>query len=55
MYLVYDDTYMLSMVKLTDHGTEHMHQVNLFRPLFELFVKRTDIFLAFQSGDIEFF
>lgn len=32
-----------------------MHQINVFRPLFDIFVYKTQLYLAYQAGDIDFF
>ena len=54
LHLVYDETYTMTLVRLEKTGTEYLHQVNLFRPIFQILVKSTFVYLAFQSGDIDF-
>ena len=54
MHLIYDDTNMVTLCRLGSKGTEHIHQVNLFRPLFEIFVNESYVYAAYKSGDIEF-
>ena len=45
---------MATLCKLSGKGTERIHQVNLFRSLFEIFVLGTFIYATYKSGDIEF-
>ena len=55
MHLVYDETNLITLCKLTEKGTQHLHQINLYRGLFNLLVRNDYVYFAFESGDIEFF
>ena len=55
MYLIFDDTYMITLCQLTEDGTKHLQQINFFRPLLEIYVQGTYVYYAFESGDIDFF
>ena len=55
MHIVYDESNIVRLCKLTEKGTKHIHQINVFRTLFNILVRNSYVFFAFESGDIDFF
>lgn len=41
LHLFYDASNMLTLAQFTDKGVKIMHQINVFRPLFDIFVYKT--------------
>ena len=48
MYLVYDDTHTISLCQLTDRGTKHIHQFNIFRSIFDILVNMNNVYIAYE-------
>ena len=54
-YLFFDSNETLSLISFEKGYTETLHRVLIYRPLFEISINESNIYLMFQSGDIEFF
>ena len=54
LHLFYDVTHLLTLAQLGEKGVKVMHQVNMFRHIFEILVFNSNIYLAFKSGEIDF-
>ena len=53
LHLFYDSSHLLTLVKLGPTGIKVMHQVNIYREIFDLFVLNTSVYMAFKTGDID--
>ena len=54
MHIFYDDTNTITLCRLGPKGTEHIHVINLFRSLFEIFIHGTFIYAAYTSGEVDY-
>lgn len=54
LHIFYDETHLITLAELGEKGSKIMHQVNIFRTIFELFVFKSSVHLVFESGDIDF-
>ena len=54
MHLFYDASHLLTLAELGPDGVKIMHQVNIFREIFDLLVYQSNIYLAFEAGDIDY-
>ena len=55
LHLFYEENHVIRLCRLTNKGTLQLHMFNLYRGLFDLLIQGTNVYLAFNSGDIEFF
>ena len=54
LHLFYDKSHILTLAELSPTGVKIMHQVNIIREIFDLLVFQSSIYLAFETGDIDF-
>lgn len=53
LHIFYDKSHLITLAQLGPTGVKIMHQVNIFREIFDLFVFKSSIYLAYESGDID--